>query len=110
MPLYLVSSAKTGARTLVYAKTPRGAENHILNAVRSQLETKPVTPIEAACLAKEGVDVETVGKGPDVVMADDPPEARRGEPVEVSTTKSYDGPPAPWEDDIPEGEENSLFP
>ena len=108
MPLYLIEDGQL-QRRLVYAKTPRGAENHYLKNMREQHVVKSVTPIEAACLASEGIPVETVGRGPDKIMADDPPEARRGEPEPASTAKHYEGDPPPWEDPIPEGEENTLF-
>lgn len=76
MPLYLVDHH--GRKSMIYAKTPRGAQNEYLEMVRDSLAVTKLTAIEAAIHAKDDVPVYTVGVGEDVVMADDPPQAQRG--------------------------------
>lgn len=88
MPLYLVEHASFDPR-LIYAKTARGATNHYMATFRDQLAVTKPTPIEAAALAAQGTSVETIGKGADVVMDNDPPEARRGFRVEDTGPNSF---------------------
>lgn len=77
MPLYRVDQPGQPTK-LVYAKTGRGARSYAIKKLADSIEVSSVTAFEGAILAQQGVSVETVDVGPDVVMADDPPQAKRG--------------------------------
>jgi hypothetical protein len=77
MPLYRIDQPEQATR-LVYAKTARGAQNHVLDRAREAMTVKAVSPLEGAILAGSGVSVETIGVGADQIFDDCPPQAKRG--------------------------------
>lgn len=103
MPLYRLDNG--GQVSLIYAKTPRGAQNHALASMRAQMIVSTITPLEAAVLASQGVPVQTVGVGPDVVMDNDPPQATRSYEPDVPMVQAdgfaYAAPEEPAPADAP---------